>query len=159
MISIYFDRLHREHQYGLPNNANMEKSKRGERVHNIYRSGVLQKAEIRAVVINQTNKWRKGANNIPTEIVEGGAVGICQGNSLTCKTFWIFFWYSVLKISCKFYDQTKSVVLDLSIETVIIIFEMYAALGARLQQVISKIKIFESCLIFEIKIFESCIIF
>ena len=39
--------------------------------YNIYRSGVLQKAEIRAVVINQTNKWRKGANNIPPEIVGG----------------------------------------------------------------------------------------
>ena len=44
------------------------------RVHNIYRSGVLQKAEIRAVVINQTNKWGKGANNIPPEIVDGGIV-------------------------------------------------------------------------------------
>ena len=30
---------------------------------------VLQKAQIRAVVINQTNKWEKGANNIPSYIV------------------------------------------------------------------------------------------
>ena len=53
-------------------------------MHNIYRSGVLQKTEIRAVAINQTNKWRKGANNIPPEIGGGGYI---PGKQFNVKYF------------------------------------------------------------------------
>ena len=71
---------------------------------------VLQKAQIRAVVINQTNKWEKGANNIPSYIV-----GDCwnipgkQFQSVILSKCSLDNRCEVWNISCEYYGLTIKV--------------------------------------------------